>query len=266
MSLIKRWASTSTLLRRNPNLDLNGYFDNITTINDNALAAAFYCSNNNTNQNVGTVSFPNLKIVKNNGLNDAFVRCNVTGISFPKLTTICERGMEQVFQGCTGTFAVSFPELVTIEYCGLQYAFDEVNVTSVSFPKLTTIGRYGMQYCFISKSLGYPWSGIVSPLSGNISFPKLTTVEESALYQTFGGCTRISSTSFPKLTTIGVSITGVTKSTNPLYQCFYKCTGMTAVHFPRGFNTYSQYLTKECLFGGTTSEYCNTNLQILFDF
>ena len=148
-----------------------------------------------------------------------------------------------------------FSTIKSINSYKMQFAFCNcTGLTSVSFPALTSISTYGMYETFNG------CTGLTS-----VSFPVLSSISNYGMYETFYRCTGLTSVSFPALTTSGTSITGSTSSTNPFYHCFYQCTGITEVHFPTAFADKSSYLTPTILFGGTTTTYCNANLQILFD-
>lgn len=227
-------------------------FPVLSHIGKNALAMTFQLCNELT-----YAEFPELTTIDTSGLYCAF-RCtygtpSLTTVSFPKLSSIGSNGMDYAFQGIKSlTGSLSFPALTSISNYGIRFAFQNcTGLTSVSFPNLTSIGEYGMYYTF------YRCTGLTS-----VSFPKLSSIGTSGMYGAFYQCTGLTSVSFPALTTSGVSITS---TSNSLDRCFYQCTGITEVHFPSAFSSYSSYLTKDVLFGGTSTSYCNANLQILFD-
>ena len=184
---------------------------------------------------------------------------NFTGTEFSDITQIDNYGLAYCFYQCTctGLTSVSFPALTSISNYGMQSAFYQcTGLTSVSFPALTSISNYGMQSAFYQ----------CTELTGPISFPVLTSVGTYGMVYAFNGCTGLTSVEFPALTTSGTSITGPSSPVNnPFYHCFYQCTGITEVHFPAVFADKSSYLTPTVLFGGTSTSYCNANLQILFD-
>ena len=168
-----------------------------------------------------------------------------------------EKGTATGFEhNFTGT---EFSDITQIDNYGLAYCFYQctcTGLTSVSFPALTSISNYGMQSAFYQ----------CTELTGPISFPVLTSVGTYGMVYAFNGCTGLTSVEFPALTTSGTSITGPSSPVNnPFYHCFYQCTGITEVHFPAVFADKSSYLTPTVLFGGTSTSYCNANLQILFD-
>lgn len=210
---------------------------------------------------IESISFPKLESIGSYSFSyfNEYATHNrdISRLNFPALKTIGAYGMEYAFYRTEIGTDVSFPALTTIGNYGMQYAFYDVTITGdISFPKLESIGNYGMYYCFETCNL---------KANTVIEFPKLTTIGTYGFYYAFARCDDIVEVNFPALTTAGVSITGTTAATNPFYRAFYSCTGITELHFPSSFSTYSSYLTKAVLFGGTSSAYCNANLQILFD-
>ena len=104
--------------------------------------------------------------------------------------------------------------------------------------KITVIADYGLYYAF------YNCTG----LTGNISFPSLTSIGESGLSNAFSRCTGLTgSISFPNLISIG---------NYGLNNTFNECTGITEVHFKSSLSGNS-----EC----TSSNMGCTNATVYFD-
>lgn len=181
----------------------------------------------------------------------------VVHIFMPSVETIGTYGMYQAFYNVEFDSGISFPALRTVDNYGLYQAFYRMTTDAYGmiFPVLETVGNYGMYQCFFG----------ASTTDSGITFSNLTSIGTQGFNQAFSGCKNLHRVDFPSLTTSGVSITGTTASTNPLYRAFYQCTNIEYLHFPSSFSTYSSYLTNTVLFGGTSTSYCNANLQILFD-
>jgi hypothetical protein len=86
-------------------------------------------------------------------------------------------------------------------------------------------------------------------LTGSISFPVLTTIDNLGMYYAFHSCTGLTgSVSFPALTSVGAL---------GMYYAFYN-TGITTIHFKSSLSSNSE-LTKSDIFGTTSGK------SILFD-
>ena len=73
---------------------------------------------------------------------------------------------------------------------------------------------------------------ICTGLTGNVSFPNLTSIDYNGLRNAFSDCTGLTgSVSFPSLTSIG---------SNGLRYAFYKCASITEVHFKASLSGNSQ--------------------------
>lgn len=212
--------------------------------------------------NVKYFAFNSLTTIGRNSLNQfnkKFDNTNniTTHLYMPMLQTIGERGMYQAFYYDEFDSGFSLSHLKTVGDYGLYQAFYymKANGMAMSLPALETVGRSGMYGCFFG----------ASTTDIDISFTNLTSIASYGFFQAFYGCKNLQRVSFPALTTSGVEITGTSAGSNPLYYAFNQCTNITELHFPASFSSYSNYLTKAVLFGGTSSTYCNPNLQILFD-
>lgn len=82
---------------------------------------------------------------------------------------------------------------------------------NISFPVLTSIGDYGLFYIF----------GDCTEIT-NINFPSLTSTDYAAMMNAFDNCTGITKVSFPSLIDVGES---------GLYDTFSGCTNLMEIHF-----------------------------------
>ena len=241
----------------------------------------------------GTVDISNLETVESYGLYGIFESASLNrgAIHFgSSIKTIGDCGLQQAFAdtkdigvGSNRTQSINFDALTSIGSTGMSYAFTSSEICSdVSFGALEEVtNNYALRSCFDNNTE-----------LQSASFPKLKRITgASSFNQTFGGCTSLTSVSFPLLEEIGTNccsqmfrvctgltsvslpsidpsktkITGTSSSNNALYRMFFQCRNITALHFPASLSSYSNYLTKAVLFGGTSASYCNANLQILFD-
>lgn len=210
-------------------IDGNGYISlpsgtlpsasDIKILDDYCLNYAFYRASGLT----GTVSFPNMKvIVKEHTLQESFSRCTgITSASFPVLKTIkADYGISQTFRFCSNLTSATFPELVEITGSySFHYAFASSGLTSITFPKLSVIGKY------------------------------------TQFNNTFGDCTKLTSVSFPKLTTTTIDNLQLK---NVFYSMFNSSTGSnvskTTVYFPSNLKSKIQALDGYPTFGGNSDK------------
>ena len=145
----------------------------------------YYNDQNITYTFKGTLSFPDLEVVKSatgidsnvyGSMQEAFVSSEITSASFPKLRTIEEKGL---YSACTNTHVstVSFPALTTIDANGMYIAFQNTRIIQeeLRFPALTTIQDCGLQETFSGTGIAI----------NKVYFPALTTIVGDALDGTF---------------------------------------------------------------------------------
>jgi hypothetical protein len=235
-------------------------FSSLKTIYEYGMYKAFI----NSEMNDGAVYFgQNLETVDQYGLYEAFYEVQNTVSNsngyweFKKLTSIGQNGMYYAFASAEICSNVSFGALeeVTNGNALRSCFYNNTKLQSASFPKLKRITG--------GTSFSEIFSGCTSLSS--VSFPLLEEIGTSCCSQMFRRCTGLTSVSLPSIDPSKTTITGTTSSNNALYRMFYQCKNITELHFPASLSSYSSYLTKAVLFGGTSSSYCNANLQILFD-
>ena len=247
------------------NATISGSVDisNLETVESYGLYGIFQSAGLNR----GAIHFgSSIKTIDASGLSYAFSNTKDVGststprtqsINFNALTSIGSNGMAYAFYLSEICSDISFGSLeeVTNNYA-LRSCFDNnTELQSASFPKLKRItGASAFNQTFV---------GCTSLTS--VSFPLLEEIGTSCCTQMFRGCTGLTSVSLPSIDPSKTKITGTSSSNNALYRMFFQCKNITALHFPASLSSYSNYLTKAVLFGGTSSSYCNANLQILFD-
>lgn len=217
--------------------------------------------------NRGAIRFgSSIKTIGDCGLYNAFYNTkdiggggtgNTQGIDFDALTSIGGSGMMSAFQSSEICSYVSFGALeeVTAGNAMRGCFTSNTELQRAEFPKLKQITG--------SASFNQTFSGCTS--LSLISFPLLEKIGVNCCSQMLRGCTGLTSVSLPSIDPSKTTITGTSSSNNALYRMFYQCKNITELHFPASLSSYSNYLTKAVLFGGTSSSYCNANLQILFD-
>lgn len=238
----------------------NIHFSSLKTIKEYGMYMAFQ----NSEMNEGAILFGvNLESIGSYGLYQAFM--NVTNTypngngewNFNKLTNIADSGMYSTFASSELCTIVKFGALEEITTSQAMYScFDgNTKIVSAQFPALKRVTATGaMKYAFKNcKNL----TSVTLPMLEEIAIDSCATM--------FSGCTGLTSVSLPSIDPSKTTITGTSSSKNALYRMFYQCKNITALHFPASLSSYSNYLTKAVLFGGTSSSFCNANLQILFD-
>lgn len=190
--------------------------------------------------NITTVAFPKLTSVDSYGLYYTFNKSGVTSASFPMLETVGEGGLGYIFRESKLT-SITFPVLKTVGKNALIYALSADNLTSASFPMLESVGYQGLMNALYA-----------ADITGTLSFPSLTTVDERGLNGAFGDNYNMTSVLFPVLRTAGklafssafhMTNSGSTLSTvefpvletigeNCFNSTFYNCSKMTSISFP----------------------------------
>ncbi len=125
------------------------------------------------------------------------------------------------------------------------------NLIGDEFSDITVIdgmSGYGLLYDFFSGNTKLT----------SVSFPKLTTIGVNGMYNAFDGCTGLQSVYFPALSEYVMIYNGFSG-------CFRGCSNLTEIHFPTSLSDYSEeeVFSKENLFWN--EEDCHPDLQILFD-
>ena len=129
------------------------------------------------------------------------------------VTTIDDYALYYAFYQASGLSNVNLSGLTTVNLCGLNMAFRETGLTNISFPNLTTIEESGCSnVCNRCTSLT------------SVSFPELTTVKLRGLENAFYNCTGLTSVTFDKLSNISADYV--------LSGCFTGCTSLTDVYLP----------------------------------
>ncbi len=100
-------------------------------INSNEFSNLYY----NNQEITGSVEFPNLTQINNDGLMFAFRDCiGLTSVEFPNLKSIEPYGLYYSFEGCTElTGNVEFPALQFVADRGLVNVFLNTNITEIHF-------------------------------------------------------------------------------------------------------------------------------------
>lgn len=250
-----------------------------------ALQSAFYNC-----QRLTSIDLSALTSIGEYGLPSTFNQCyNLTSIDLSSLTSIGNYGLESAFNYCNNLryFILNNLSLLNNDYCfSSAFAYAQENFKSIDLKCIEQItGNYNFQSAFYNchdlETIDF--SGLQT-ITGNYNFQNMcyqcsklkniyfnnlesipSSPNNHTFYCAFQYCTDLERVDFPKLSSNGINITGTDENTNPFYGCFYCCNGITELHFHHTMQQYSQYLTKECLFGGTDSSYCHPNLQILFD-
>lgn len=136
----------------------------------------------------------------------------LTSVSFPNLTTIDSCGLKETFNYCKNLTSISFPNLTSIGSSGMYRTFFSCQkLTSISFPKLTSIGSCGMQSTFI----------FCDSLK-TINFPNLTTIGNYGMSSVFSS-NFLTSVNFPNLTTI---------DSCGMRETFSSCINLTSLDLP----------------------------------
>ena len=148
---------------------------------------------------------------------------------------------EQILGTVDGEGNLTYPTLPSITFTGLKsipdvgcfYKFYQRTLETgavVSFPDLTTVDDSGMYSCF---------NGCSSLTSIDLS--SLTTVGTQGLYSCFNGCSSLTSIDLSSLTTVGRF---------GLCLCFSKCILLTGLFFP------SLTSVQTNSFGSASYDYC----------
>ena len=120
-----------------------------------------------------------------------------------------------------GNFRVAINREKGQEYLSLIadnfYTFEDGVLSYTNNPTITKCDIHEVD-AYELESAFYGCTG----LTGSISFPNLTYIGESGLYEAFFGCTGLTSASFPNLG--GIGYTG-------LWNIFRDCTRLKEVHF-----------------------------------
>lgn len=191
------------------------------------------------NKQIGSVSFPDLTQMRYS-FNNTFAYSSITSLEFGALTTIPSttyNSLSNTCQGCSALTSVSFPELITVNSEVFSYFANNCpNLTTASFPKLQTVTNCTFAYSFSTNTN-----------LEIIEFPSLVTVNR--FLGTFNYCTKLSSVSFPELTTVTAihgfdktfegdsALTSITFSklssiASAFNQTFKNCTSLASVSFP----------------------------------
>ena len=189
-----------------------------------------------------------------------------------KAKIITSDGLYRVFVNFVENLTGSVPDLsniTSVGYSGLQSTFYGCACLTGQIPDLAQILVDNGCTSFYSEAISATFGGRTK-LTGNVSDYRVSKVTEARDYEFEGQfieCTGLTGdVYFMSLDSSKVTITGTSPSTNPFYRCFYQCTGIDSVHFPASLtDEQKSYLTKEVLFGGTSTTYCKSSLQILFD-
>ena len=117
----------------------------------------------------GSISFPDLTVVRSNGLYQTFQGNQITSVDLSALTTVDTRGLYWSFPYNQIT-SVDLSALTTVGPYGLSSAFDNNQITSVDLSSLTTVGGNGLSYAFTNNKDSQGQTTLTS-----ISFPALTS-------------------------------------------------------------------------------------------
>lgn len=256
---------------------------NVNDVDNYALYGLHY-----NNSKLKTVNLSSLENISGAyALGSAFQSCaSLESADLSNLESITgQYGLQSAFYGST-IESVDLGNLSVIGYYGLQSAFYNCQrLTSIDLSALTSIGQYGLNdtfyqcYNLLSADLSALTSIDNYSLCGTfygcnklkeINFSNLTTLPKNnnchSLYWTFPYCTSLEKVYFPKLTGNNIIINGYDEYSNPLYYCFYECRNLKELHFHYSMEKYKNYLTRDTLFGGSSSSYSHPDLQILYDF
>lgn len=229
-------------------IDLTGQFGGIQIIAPHALDYCF-----NYNGFVGDVSFPDLTVIQEAGMNYTFNTARLSSASFPELVSIDNSGLTYCFASMTTFTSASFPKLETVESSGMTRAFNGCSaLTSVSLPELKTAKGNGLSYCFTGCSI-----------LETVTFTKLENLQYgSVLTGAFQTCAFLKNIYFPALKT--TSFTGQITQFNSMFNTGTSGTAVTSgnvnVHFPSNLQSTISGLTGYPLFGGQ-----NGRITLLFD-
>lgn len=120
-------------------------FPNLLSVDRWGMYNAFH-----RNDNIkGTIEFPKLTRISDYGMSWAFARSDVTGVSFPKLKELGREALDNAFSGCPIKGSVSFPELTTIAHQDALY-----NIFG---------GGHDIEYVFFPKLSYATWGKILTP-------------------------------------------------------------------------------------------------------
>lgn len=170
--------------------NINGItFTGVTEINYSAMKFAFPYHNM-----LGTVSFPDLTVIYDGGMESAFMGNAITSISFPSLTRVKNNGLSQTFY-YNNIATLDLSSLSVVESYGMMTTFANNQITTLDLSSLTTVGDGGLNGTFQSNQLV------------NVTFPSLTHIGLNGLSFTLSNqlnpndySTTLQSVSFPALT------------------------------------------------------------------
>ena len=162
---------------------------------------------------------------------------------------------EQMLGTPDGEGNLTIPTLPSITFSGLKsisgnafyckfYARKFETGAIVSFPDLTTVDASGLYDCFNS-----------CPSLTTVDLSALTTVGSDCLNYCFYSCTSLTSVSFPSLTSVQTDSFG---SASYNY-CFNNCTALTEIHFRADMQATIEAMT------GYADKWGATNATIYFD-
>ncbi|MFV8418583.1 leucine-rich repeat protein [Mycoplasma sp. Sp33II] len=188
----------------------------------------------NKNNNITSISFPNVVSVGDNAFNMA---TNLSSISLPKVKII----KSSAFLGITKLTSISFPELETIE----NRAFQNVsNLASAELPNVIEIGRDAFEKCSSLKTINLPKAtNIDSGAFRNatqlttISLPNVIKISNEMFY----GAENLSLVSAPNAAEIGeyafANANGLVTLTFPKVEiigerAFYNVKNLESAYFP----------------------------------
>lgn len=142
------------------------------------------------------LDFKGVKTIPESGMSYAFYRKNINSVSFPDLITVEDYGLEYAFNyGNLEGEHISFSKLENVGKYALRYCFQGTNIVSAEFPALKQIVlegeiyHNGFSYCFSS-----------CPNIESISFPELEEMRAGQVFSNFAaGLKSLTSISFPKL-------------------------------------------------------------------
>ncbi len=235
----------------------------ITKISDYGMYYGFA----NSNDLIGGVSLPNLKLVGNGGMSYAFYYASgLTGDLYcPNLTRIDSYGFSQAFYG-TNIKSVDLSNLISIGTYALQDAFSYNNsLESINLSSLSSVESQGLRYACRSCpnlktiNLRSHTRGIDATMfSGdtsieNIDLSSLNYLGASALAAAFQNCVNLQTLSFPSLNSNSFG-----SYTNQFNGMLIGVTGCT-VHFPSNLQSVIGS------WNSVTSGFSGTNTIVLFD-
>lgn len=162
--------------------------------------------------------------------------------SFKGVNSIGQSALNYAFyQRSNLTGELSFPDLVTVDMYGFNYAFNGCKgITSVNLPLLETAGDGAFTNAF------YQCNKITS-----INMPALKTIKTSTFNYAFNGCSSLTSISFPSLTSMYTNSFG--------NYAFGSCSKLTEIHFRADKQSAIESLT------GYSKNFGATNATIYFD-